>query len=170
MRLAAALHQHVQRGDLGIVLAPPYDIVLSRFDVVPDIVFVSRERTHFITEKNLKGRPDLVVEILSPSTRDRDLALKRDLYERSGVREYWLVDADSERVTVLPPSDQGFGPAVELTAEHGELASPVLSFFFSVDCLPAPAITAPLPTLGAGPGACGRSGTASGPSCRPSFD
>lgn len=78
---------------IGEILGAPFDALLSEFDiVVPDILYLSRERVRFLTEKNLQGPPDLVIEILSPSTRSRDERLKRDLYERVGVQEYWLVD------------------------------------------------------------------------------
>lgn len=63
-------------------------------------VYLSNERAPFLTEKNLQGPPDLVVEILSPSTKQRDQRLKRDLYERVGVGEYWLVDPTANVVTV----------------------------------------------------------------------
>ena len=86
---------HVQRfvrdRDLGRVFNAPTDVVLSEHDVVqPDLVFVSSEREHIITDANIQGAPDLVVEILSPSTASRDWRDKLDLYARHGVAEYWL--------------------------------------------------------------------------------
>ena len=84
--------------DLGwVFFNPPTDVLLSDHDVVqPDLIFVSRERKHVITDANIQGAPDLVVEILSPSTASRDWRDKLDLYERHGVAEYWLVDPVSE--------------------------------------------------------------------------
>ena len=71
---------------IGEILAAPFDALLSEFDiVVPDVLYLSRERARFLTEKNLQGPPDLVIEILSPGTRSRDERLKRNLYERVGV-------------------------------------------------------------------------------------
>ncbi len=58
----------------------------------PDLLFVSDERWGIVGEKGLQGAPDLVVEILSPSTAHRDRGIKLDLYARSGVREYWIAD------------------------------------------------------------------------------
>ena len=97
-----ALTTYVKKTECGFVFYAPYDIVLSTFDVVvPDIVYVSNDRlARYLTAKNLQGPPDLVVEILSPGTKRRDQMLKRDLYERVGVLEYWLVDPDGEDVTV----------------------------------------------------------------------
>ena len=99
--LATDMTNFVRMNDLGeIYLAP--DVILSDRDIVqPDIVFLSRARLDIFNELNIVGAPDLVVEILSLSTRARDLRQKRDLYERSGVREYWIVDADEKTLTVL---------------------------------------------------------------------
>ena len=59
----------------------------------------------------MQGAPDLVVEILSPSTAGRDRTLKRSLYARHGVGEYWLVDPDDETVTVMALGEGGFETA-----------------------------------------------------------
>ena len=86
----------------------PTDVVLSPESVVqPDILFVSNERRGIITEANVSGAPDLVVEILSPSTAERDRELKLTLYARYGVREYWIVDPDDETVEVMELGAEG---------------------------------------------------------------
>lgn len=78
---------------LGRVFAAPIDVVFAPRQVaVPDLVFVARDRLHIIGPKAIDGAPDLIVEILSPSTRGRDRGEKMALYARFGVREYWLVD------------------------------------------------------------------------------
>lgn len=75
----------------GRVFVAPYDIVLSDHDVVqPDIVYVAADRDHIITEANIQGTPSWVVEVLSDPHRDRQL--KRQIYERSRVPEFWIVD------------------------------------------------------------------------------
>ena len=100
--LGARLWDRVRVGDLGEVFWAPTDVVLSQENVVqPDILFVSNERLDIITEANVSGAPDLVVEILSPGTADRDRELKMDLYARHGVREYWIVDTENETVEVM---------------------------------------------------------------------
>ena len=94
--------------EVGRVSIAPLDVVLSRHDVVePDVLFVAREQAEVLTEKNLQGPPSLAVEVLSPSTRKRDARLKRDLFERTGVREYWLVDPELDTVQVFRPEDRG---------------------------------------------------------------
>lgn len=99
--LVALLHTHVAAKGLGEVFAAPYDVVLSDSDVVqPDVLFVSAARRGVVTEKNLQGAPDLVVEILSPSTASMDRGEKRRLYERAGVREYWIVDPAAGMVEI----------------------------------------------------------------------
>ena len=117
-----------ERG-LGPVFHPPTDVVFSDTDTVqPDIVFVSTERAHIITEQNIRGAPDLIVEILSPSTANRDRTFKRTLYERYGVTEYWMVDPATRNITVLLLGENGY----ELAGIYGEgqtLTSPTLPGF-----------------------------------------
>lgn len=97
-----SLRAFVRQRKLGVVLIAPTDVVLSEEDVVqPDILFVSAERKQIITEKNIGGPPDLVVEVLSDRTRSVDRKQKRQLYEKYGVREYWLVEPDERSVEIL---------------------------------------------------------------------
>ena len=100
-RLHVELHRFVQEHDLGKVYVAPVDVVLSANDVVqPDVLFISRARADRITDANVQGAPDLVIEILSPSTANRDLEDKHELYGRHGVLEYWIIDPVAETVTV----------------------------------------------------------------------
>ena len=102
LRLTQGLGQFIDEHKLGKLFFSPCDVVLSDADVVqPDLLFVSREREHLLsTGENVQGAPDLVVEILSPATADRDRGYKRKLYGRHGVKEYWLVDPTVEAVSV----------------------------------------------------------------------
>ena len=123
------LFQAVKDTNSGRVYVAPFDVVLSDTDVVqPDLLFISNERAHIITEENVQGAPDLVVEILSPSTADRDLTIKRALYARHGVREYWIVDTDTKTVTVLVRDDGSF-TELGVCGENQALASPILRGF-----------------------------------------
>ncbi len=109
---------------LGKVYAAPFDVRLSEQDVVqPDLIFVSRSRLSIIGEHLYRRAPDLLVEILSPSTRDRDRREKARLYAMSGVPEYWLVDPDARTVTVLSLKRGTYQPLME---EHGVVRSAVL--------------------------------------------
>jgi Uma2 family endonuclease len=111
--------------ELGRVLSAPTDVVFSEHDVVqPDLLFVASAHLDRIGEAYLAGPPDLVVEIVSEATRRRDEMLKRHLYERHGVEEYWLVDPVVEAVKVLRRSADGrFERRPELTLEAGDLLS-----------------------------------------------
>ena len=127
--LVLTLGNFVQEKGLGQVRFAPYDVVLSNFDVLqPDVLFVSAEREHIISHENIQGAPDLVVEILSPSTASRDWRIKLDLYAEHGVLEYWVVDPDAQRVWVMTRRE---GALVEVGNYGREdvLASPILPGF-----------------------------------------
>ena len=87
---------------LGKLFYAPCDVMLSESDVVqPDLLFVSRKREHLLRDgQKVQGAPDLVIEILSPSTADRDRGKKLALYGRHGVTEYWLVDPVAEPISI----------------------------------------------------------------------
>ena len=96
------LWPYVRDRELGEVFDAPCDVILSLEDVFqPDILFVSAKRVHIITERACEGPPDLVIEVLSPSTRQRDLEIKRVRYALFGVLEYWLADPEMRTITAL---------------------------------------------------------------------
>ena len=122
------LDRHVRVGDLGEVLYAPIDIRLTPDNVlIPDIIFIVRDRLHIIGPSTIDAPPDLVVEILSPGTRQRDLTTKRHLYARFGVQEYWIVDPDARTLTVLALAGDKFEPVP--AGEGGAIASRVLPGF-----------------------------------------
>jgi len=101
-RISVALTQFVDDRHLGEVLWAPCDVYLSQFDVVqPDIFFIASERRGIMKEACVQGAPDLMVEIISPSDPKKDRDLKRKLYARFGVREYWIVDPVARSIDVL---------------------------------------------------------------------
>ena len=125
-QLGWRLVQFASENNLGRVYHAPFDVVLSDTDVAqPDLLFVSNERSHVITPENIQGAPDLVVEILSPSTATRDRTFKRTLYARHRVKEYWMVDITAKDVTILLLGDRGF-EFVDVYGEGEELTSPTL--------------------------------------------
>ena len=108
VRLSQLLMNYLDTHPIGQVFAAPTDVLLSDNDVVePDLLLVLHDGAARITEKNVQGPPDLVIEILSPGTAARDLDLKRKRYEHFGVREYWLVDPDQNRLEILAPAEEG---------------------------------------------------------------
>ena len=110
------------------VFYAPLDVLFSRFDVVePDLLYVSNERApELLSGQYVTGAPDLVIEIGSPGTRRRDETIKRRLYQRSNVLEYWVVDPDIDAIRVYRRSGERFARAVELSAEAGDVLTTAL--------------------------------------------
>jgi Uma2 family endonuclease len=106
--IGGSLDRHVIDAGCGLMLYAPIDVVLGegeqRSVVQPDILFVSNERMGIVMENEVVGAPDLVIEILSPGTAARDTGIKRALYARGGVREYWIVDPALETVELFSPT------------------------------------------------------------------
>ena len=119
------LEQH----SIGRLFLAPFDVVFTRFDVVePDLLYMSTERAaEVLTDANVQGAPELVIEIGSRGTRKRDETIKRRLYERSGVSEYWVVDPEIDVVRVYRRGSAGFDRPTELRTEAGDtLTTPLL--------------------------------------------
>jgi Uma2 family endonuclease len=131
MNLSRILSNYLTQHRAGLIFAAPLDTVLSDFDVVePDLLYVSRERLELLTEKNVKGAPDLVIEILSPSTRRTDEMIKRRLYERFRVHEYWVVDPELDAIKIYRVAGEAFVRVAELSVENGDtLTTPLLPEF-----------------------------------------
>jgi Uma2 family endonuclease len=107
--LEVAVHLHVRENGIGEVFDAPIDVLLDRHTiVVPDLVFVSTARSAIIQRHGIVGRPDLLVEILSPSTAERDRDTKAKLYARFGVDHYWIVDAENEVLQVHVRDDTSY--------------------------------------------------------------
>ena len=102
MNLVDALLDQLVHPGHGRVFTAPIGVEFPDTEegVQPDIVFVSTERLPIVREDSIHGPPDLVVEILSASTARRDRTVKRHLYQRQGVGEYWIVDPDARQVEV----------------------------------------------------------------------
>ncbi len=116
----------IREGGLGHLFFAPTDVVLSRTDVVqPDLLFISSQRAHIIAPANIQGAPDLIVEIRSDSTAERDESFKRQLYAAFGVKEYWLVDPDAATISVLLLEENGYEEAATYTLGQ-ILTSPML--------------------------------------------
>lgn len=103
IRLAARLLAHVEAHDLGEILTAPLDVILDEANVVqPDILFIPRARIHTLTDRGVEGvPPELVVEVLSPSTSSHDQGRKRGLYQRFRVPHLWLVEPEGQRLEEL---------------------------------------------------------------------
>jgi Uma2 family endonuclease len=124
-RLYLLIGNWLEVNPVGQLFYAPYDVVISRFDVVePDLLYFSNERAATaITTLHATSAPDLVVEIGSPGTRKRDETIKRRLYERSGVLEYWVVDPELDLIRVSRRGKEGFDRPIELSREAGDVLS-----------------------------------------------
>ena len=123
------LRAYLEARDAGRVFVAPFDVLFSSFDVVePDLLYISRERlADVLTTANVKGAPDLVVEVASPGTRRRDETIKRRLYERFGVAEYWVIDPEVDTIRIYRQEAAGFARPAELLLESGDtLTTPLL--------------------------------------------
>ena len=128
-KLEYKLESYIQKHRSGEIFHAPMDVVLSMTDVVqPDILFISKERSHVITENNIVEAPDWVAEITSESTKVRDQTTKKALYEKYGVKEYWIVYPDDEKVEQFVLQDEKL--ELQKTVEKsGTLKSEVISGF-----------------------------------------
>lgn len=100
--LARILDRHVSENDLGEIFFAPVGVVLEKpSGVEPDVIFVAKARRAIIQEKAVFGAPDLVVEVQSSSTAARDRGMKKDLYARTGVQHYWLLDPRKQTLQAL---------------------------------------------------------------------
>jgi Uma2 family endonuclease len=129
-RLHFAIEQFLrQHRGLGRVFLSPFDVVLTRWDVVePDLLFIAGDQAHILTDQNVQGAPALVIEILSAGTRAADEHIKRRLFERGGVREYWLVDPELDVINVFRRRPDGSFPRdAELARDaHDVLTTPLM--------------------------------------------
>ncbi|HEX2076312.1 MAG TPA: Uma2 family endonuclease [Longimicrobium sp.] len=133
--LAALLERFVAQHKLGWVTPAPVDVLLGKGDYVqPDVVFVRREHGVEITDRGIEVPPDLVVEVVSPSTALRDRGLKRERYAAFGVPEYWIIDPQAKRVEVYRLAEDPDRPALvadESLAWRPVPGGPVLTLMLS---------------------------------------
>jgi Uma2 family endonuclease len=129
LQLTLLIGNWLERNPIGRLFYAPLDVVLSDFDVVePDLLYLSNARAaDVLSQQHVRGVPELVIEIGSPGTRKRDETIKRRLYERTGVSEYWVVDPEIDTIRVYGREADGFARVVELSAEAGDvLTTPLL--------------------------------------------
>ncbi len=128
-RLGTHLFNFVEKHGLGVVVGSPVDVYFSETETYqPDLVFISKDRLNIVTEQNVMGAPDLVVEVLSPATGYYDLTKKRRVYEASGVKEYWIVDP-TEKTVEVPANVKDLFEAVEKAPPQASVESRLLDGF-----------------------------------------
>ena len=123
-----SIRAYLEAHPIGVAMLAPFDVVLTDVDVVePDLIYLSKSVfDEIVGERNARGAPDLAVEVLSPSTRRRDEIIKRKLYERTGVGEYWVVDPELEAVKVYRAAGGRFVKEADISLESKDvLTSPL---------------------------------------------
>lgn len=126
MALAAALHDHTSQHGLGAVLTAPIDVVLSETTIVqPDILFIRASRVPAATAKNITTVPELIVEVVFPSSAEQDRVDKMRAYARHGVPHYWIADPEARTLEMYALSNAGF----ELTAHFASDATATSPLF-----------------------------------------
>lgn len=111
------LSTHVRNRNLGKVRIAPYDVYLNNENAYqPDLIFISNKNLYKIQENGLHGAPDMVIEVLSPGTAKYDKGKKKTVYERCGVKEYWIVDPATKAVTGFSLTENGFVETASKTA------------------------------------------------------
>jgi Uma2 family endonuclease len=132
--LASRIGAYLREQPVGRAFFAPFDVVLRAekpaIVLQPDLLFVARERTSIVTKANIQGAPDLVVEILSPSNARLDTIRKLPIYAAHGVREYWIVSHDEDRIELLRlDAATGHFGRPELYLAGDTLTSPLLPGF-----------------------------------------
>jgi Uma2 family endonuclease len=130
-RFFAALDRYFEQNGGGEAFVAPLDVVLTDDSIVqPDVIVVTAVRSACVGEKNINGAPDIVIEVISDGSRRSDEIVKRKLYERHGINEYWIADPAIDVVKIYRRSGDVFIRAAEISAETGgELTSPLLPGF-----------------------------------------
>lgn len=129
-RLARPLEDFVESRKLGLVFRAPVDVILDRVAglvLQPDIIYIRQDRADIVRER-IEGAPDLVVEILSPGTRDYDRTEKSARYAAAGVTEYWLADSESGTIEIRR-LDQRPPLTIAIFTSSDSLTSPLLPGF-----------------------------------------
>ena len=115
LKLIIELATFVEANELGQVFDAPIDVYFSETEVYqPDIIFIGKERLDIIGEQKIEAAPDMVVEILSPSTGYYDLRHKKQVYEKHGVKEYWLIDPPEQSLEIFENKNGVYQPGLAL--------------------------------------------------------
>ena len=126
-KLFFALETFNRMHSLGQVVTAPIDIVLDRYNCLqPDLVFILNDQKDIITNNGIIGSPALAIEIISPSSAMRDRVHKKKIYERNGVKEYWLVYPEYEEIEIFELKNGLYELFSTATKTEGELQSAIL--------------------------------------------
>jgi Uma2 family endonuclease len=100
--IALPIYAFIKKHKLGKSVQSPIDVFLDKENAFqPDIIFISNNNLHIIKDGKVKGAPDMVVEVLSKGTEEQDRVKKKAVYEKAGVKEYFIVDPETKLVNVF---------------------------------------------------------------------
>ena len=126
--LGSLIFQYVTKRKLGKVYISPVDVYLNTKNAFqPDLVFISNENSSILKKDGIHGAPDLVIEVLSPGTKNFDLVKKKKVYEQSGVKEYWVIDPETKAAIGFQRIKERFK---EFRNEKGKMNSSLLNQTF----------------------------------------
>lgn len=130
VKLLRRLADFTDEQDLGEVFIAPYDIVFSKWTALePDLLFIRKERSAIVTDANVQGAPDLVIEILSPSNKAYDRKTKLREYEKAGVPEVWYLDPEERTAEILNLGSDGFYGVTAALSGNAAITSRALPGF-----------------------------------------
>ena len=123
------LKEFVEKNNLGQLYYSPIDVYFEETETYqPDIIFISKERLDIIKETKIEGAPDLVIEILSPATAYYDLRKKFKIYEKHGVKEYWIVDPEEKSIEIYQ-NQEGKFKLIQMAKEKDTVNSSLFKDF-----------------------------------------
>jgi Uma2 family endonuclease len=123
------INNFTREHDLGDCYTSPIDVFFDKYNnTQPDILFIKKDRLFIVTPHGIEGHPDLIVEVLSPSSYRNDKVDKMKIYCQFGVSEYWIVDPNNKAVEVYTLENNAYTMSV-LASESGEITSKVLADF-----------------------------------------
>ena len=126
LKLSKILDDYAVEKDLGDVFTSPIDVFFDKYNnTQPDVLFIRKDRNFIITNDGIQGHPDLIVEVLSPSTFRNDRNEKMKLYLNFGVSEYWIVDPKNQSIEVYVLEDNRYKMAF-FAIENGLIQSKIL--------------------------------------------
>ena len=129
MSIGFQLFSFIKKKKLGKAYMSPIDVFLNKKNAFqPDIIFISNKNSSIIQERGIFGAPDLIVEVLSPGSKSVDLGEKKQVYEQSGIKEYWVIDVTTRRATGFQLAK---GKFVEFASEKDKINSPLLKHVFT---------------------------------------
>lgn len=129
-RLFSLMDEFVYKNDLGQVFASPCDVILSNIDIYqPDLIYILKENLSILSNKKaIKGAPDLVVEVLSPSNKEYDRVEKFKVYESFKIKEYWIIDPDTSSIEIYSLEEDKY-ILCGIYADSTNIKSPLLEGF-----------------------------------------